>query len=877
MSARESKSLQFLQQGLSLHQGGHYAEALRQYQLAIDEWPENADAWHLSGMALDQTRNHAAAVQRIEKAIALHPASANYWVNLAVALISLGRLDDAEAALRRAISIDPNSASAFNNLGNLMRQRRRENEAIAAYDRTLVLAPNHLNAIKSLATLLIRRRAHAQAIALIQRATRTDPDDPDVWLLLAQAHYEQGQFAAAQAPIETAVRLAPQSPTAIGNLGKNLSKLKRFDEAIVCFKKSLALDGKDPIATNGIAAAHWALGNIPLALDYAQQNFDLDQSNANGLSYLLFLNNYVEQASPSESLAMHRSWDQRFGIVESGLSKPPTNSWQPDKRLRVGFVSPDFRHHSVAYFIEPVFAHHDKDHFEFFAYHCAPDFDATSARLKELVEHWRDVSRQNARELAELVRQDRIDVLIDLAGHTANNRLLSFAQRPAPVQITYLGYPNTTGLSAIDYRITDDRADPPASSDGVSSEQLIRMPDCFLCYQAVPDLPPADTPPQAKNGVITFGSFNVLSKISAPTIDCWINVLRAVPGSRLRLKSLGLASGSAIDRLSKKFAAGGITTERLIFEPYTDSHLDHMTRYREVDIGLDTFPYNGTTTTLEALWMGVPVITLTGDRHAARVGSSLLSAAGLSELVAGSPQHYVQIAKALAEDTARLSDYHASLRHRIANSPLTDGPRFAVEFGKLLRQAWQNRCRRGNEAPARKLHIGGRQRVNGWEILDVYPGPHVDHVCDAKSLAVFPDGCFDVIYASHVLEHFDYYKDLTDVLKEWRKKLKPGGRLMLSVPDLDMLCARFADKARYNASDRYHLMRIIMGGHTDDHDYHLTAFNEEIMAHHLGQAGFGEIVRVGEFDYFEDSSGQRFDDQLISLNVITTNPFAPKA
>lgn len=872
MSARESKSLELLQQGLALHQRGQYAEALPLYDQAIAAWPDNADAWHLAGVVLDQTGRHQEAVQRIEKAIALHPGGATYNINLAIALVPLERFDDAERALRRAIAIDPSSASAYNNLGNLMRQRGREDEAIAAYDRALVLAPNHLNALKSLATLLIRRRAHVQATTLLQRATRSEPGDPDLWLLLAQAYYEQGQFAAALPHVETAVRLAPESTTAIANLGNAYAKLKRFDDAIASFERALGLTKNDPVAVNGIATAYWGLGRIDKAIEYAQRNLELDLTNANGFSYLLFLHNYLDRVAPEALAAQHRQWDRRYGVVESALQEASTRSLEPGKRLRVGFVSPDFRQHSVAYFIEPVFRHHDRENFEYFAYHCSPELDATSERLKGLVDHWRDVSRDSARELAKIVRTDGIDVLIDLAGHTANNRLLTFAQRPAPLQLSYLGYPNTTGLAAIDHRLTDGRADPPGASDRDSAEKLLRLPDCFHCYLPTPDLPRPELPPQQKNGFITFGSFNVLSKISESTLDCWAEILRGVPGSRLRLKALGLASRSAIDRLAARFADAGVAADRLVFEPYTDSHHDHMQRYREVDIGLDTFPYNGTTTTLEALWMGVPVVTLNGDRHAARVGTSLLTASGLAELIATDPASYVALAQALARDPGRLADYHATLRDRLAASPLCDGPGFGRQFGQALRQAWQQRCARGAEPAPRKLHIGGRQRVTGWEILDVYPGEHVDHVCDAKSLAIFADGTFDVIYASHVLEHFDYYKDLTPVLIEWRRKLKPGGRLMLSVPDLDMLCARFADKRRYNAGDRYHLMRIIMGGHTDDHDYHLTAFNEEIMAHHLAQAGFGELVRVGEFDFFKDSSGQRFDGQLISLNVVASNP-----
>ena len=872
MSARESKSLELLQQGLALHQRGQHAEALQLYDQAIANWPDNADAWHLSGVLLDQAGKHQDAVQRIEKAIALHPGGATYLINLAIALIPLERLDDAERALRRAIGIDPGSASAYNNLGNLMRQRGRDDEAIAAYDRALVLAPNHLNALKSLATLLLRRRALAQATVLLERATRAEANDPDLWLLLAQARYEQGQFAAALPHIETAVRLAPESATAIANLGNAYAKLRRFDEAIASFERALKLADRDAVSVNGIATASWALGQIERAIEYAQRNLELDATNANGFSYLLFLHNYLDRVSPAALGALHRQWDRRYGVVESALGEASTRPLEPGRRLRVGFVSPDFRHHSVAYFIEPVFQHHDRTNFEYFAYHCATESDATSQRLKAQVEHWRDVSRDPARELAKIVRADGIDVLIDLAGHTANNRLLTFAQRPAPLQMSYLGYPNTTGLSAIDHRLTDGRADPPGDSDRDSAERLIRLPDCFHCYLPTPELPRPELPPRQKNGFVTFGSFNVLSKISDRTLDCWIDLLQRVPGSRLRLKAVGLGSRSATERLAQRFATAGIAAERLVFDAYTDSHHEHMLRYRDIDIGLDTFPYNGTTTTLEALWMGVPVVTLNGDRHAARVGTSLLTAAGLPELVAADPAGYVALAQALAGDPGRLAGYHASLRDRLAASPLCDGPGFSRHFEQAIRQAWQARCARGAEPAPRKLHIGGRQRVAGWEILDVYPGEHVDHVCDAKSLAVFADRTFDVIYASHVLEHFDYLKDLTPVLIEWRKKLKPGGKLMLSVPDLDMLCARFADKARYSPGDRYHLMRIIMGGHTDDHDYHLTAFNEEIMAHHLGQAGFGDFVRVGEFGYFDDSSKQRFDGQLISLNVIATNP-----
>ncbi len=354
-------------------------------------------------------------------------------------------------------------------------------------------------------------------------------------------------------------------------------------------------------------------------------------------------------------------------------------------RIRIGYVSPDFRQHSVASFIEPVIREHDRALFEVFCYANLPRADRTTERLKGLAEHWRDIHGIPDAQAAAMIAADGIGILVDLAGHTSGNRLPLFALRPAPLQVTWIGYPDTTGLKGIDVRITDAIADPPGEEDRYHSERLVRLPRVFCCYLPPDAAPPVAPPPSSETGRITFGSFNNLAKVTPEVIALWSRVLHAVQGSVMLVKAQPLGDAGVRRRILALFEAQGIAPGRIELDAGQPTSLEHLEQYRRVDVALDTFPYNGTTTTCEALWMGVPVITLAGDRHASRTGATLLTSCGLVDLVTTSEAQYVEMARRVAADTGTLASFRSDARQRLTRSPLLDAAGVTRELEDVLR------------------------------------------------------------------------------------------------------------------------------------------------------------------------------------------------
>ena len=608
-----------------------------------------------------------------------------------------GQTAAALAILLDLLAEQPELAAAQFGAADMLYRLGRRDEAIERLQNALAQAPAPRPARLQLARWLAARAAqgdHEQALHLLAAGCQEAPAEVEWWAEYFFTLFDARRYAEALSAVDRALALAPQSASLHTNRAAVLFKLNRLDESAAEDEAALRLNPGLAAARQGLLLTCERLGEIERAQALASALVEAAPARPDYFSQLLCLGNYRASENPAASLANHREWARRFADPLPRYPAAPASHFAPGRRLRLGYVSPDFVQHSVSYFIEPLLAHHDRQAFEVFAYHCAPHSDAVTARLRGQVEHWREVARLDARQLAEQIRADGIDLLVDLAGHTAGNRLQTFALKPAAVQFTYLGYPNTSGLSAIDYRITDQRADPAGEGGACASETLLRLPDCFHCYRPAPGLPEPGLPPSVASGGVTFGSFNVLAKISDETIAAWAAILAALPGATLRLKSFGLLSQRARDRLQQRLVAAGLAPGRLVLDAATASHEEHMGRYRTIDIGLDTFPYNGTTTTCEALWMGVPVVTLAGDRHAARVGASLLGAAGLPELVAGTVTDYVQRAVALAGDGARLRHYHATLRATLAASPLTDGARFTRALEALYREAWAEAGRR---------------------------------------------------------------------------------------------------------------------------------------------------------------------------------------
>jgi len=427
----------------------------------------------------------------------------------------------------------------------------------------------------------------------------------------------------------------------------------------------------------------------------------------------------------------------------------------------------------------------------------------------------------------------------------------------------------------MDCRLTDAVADPEGDADRYYTEKLLRLSGGFLCFLPDPESPEPGELPSHASGNVTFGCFNSLAKVSPEMIALWSRLLAAVPRSRLMMKAYALGSESARRRVLEQFAACRIGAGRVLLHGPEDTVVGHLGRYREVDIALDTFPCHGTAITCEALWMGVPVVTLAGRTQVSRAGASILKRVGLEELVAQSPDEYVARASALATDSARLAQLRRGLRERMRASPLLDRAGFARSVEAACVSAWAGWL--ASSAPSTaaaapaceplRLHVGGREKKEGWKILNIQPAPDVDFVGDCTDLGRFADGSVDELYASHVLEHVGYQTALPSTLAGFCRVLKPGGRAMISVPDFEILCRLFLEP-RAAMRDRFHVMRMAFGGQMDAHDFHCVGLTYEFLSKYLFDAGFSRVERVKRFGLFHDDSGLEYMGAAISLNVV---------
>lgn len=597
------------------------------------------------------------------QAIQQHPDSPDAWDLLGLLAMRAGRSEPAVECHLRAVRLDPSRAAFHVHLADANRMAHKLDLAIAGYRAALRLDPRAGGALLNLGAALAASGRADEAADAWRAAVALDPDDAEALWNLANLSSQLGRFADTVAYSQRALRLVPGRAALLSNLGIAYEQQGRLDDAIACFREALA------------ASPHHELSFSNLLRDLSAH----------------------ATAPPGEVFAEHVRWGDAFAAPLRAHHRPHGNDPSPDRRLRIGYVSPDFRDHAVASFVEPILAGHDRERFEVFCYSAAPRIDAVTKRLQAYGQAWRNIVGVADAAAAEMVRRDAIDILVDLAGHTAGHRLLLMARRPAPVQVTYLGYPNTTGLKEIDYRVTDALADPPGEADALHSERLVRLPRCGWCYRPPDDAPPvaAEPPSDRRDGRITFGSFNAHAKTSPQTVAAWAAVLRAAPGSRLLLKAYALGESDTRQLLLKRFADAGIGAERLDLRGPTATRAEHLAAYGEVDVALDPFPYNGTTTTCEAMWMGVPVVTLAGRSHIARVGVSLLSAVGLGDLVASSPEQYVATATALAADAARRQELRRNLRATMAASPLCDGAAMTRALEAAYRAMWQKWCSAG--------------------------------------------------------------------------------------------------------------------------------------------------------------------------------------
>lgn len=517
-----------------------------------------------------------------------------------------------------------------------------------------------------------------QELTALLRALDENPESGDLLLDLGVAFAQRGELLRSIEYFRRGIELAPNSPALHNNLGLSLQKCGQMTEAVQCFRNALEMDAAFPAAWHNLGNALNELGEVKEGSDAYRRCLAIAPDHVAARSDFLLSLNYRQDVSREKTYEEHREWGRRHALHLNRSPAESDNRRDSNARLRIGYLSPDFRHHSVAFFIEPVLEHHDRSRFHVFAYADVYASDKVTQRIRSKVETWRDVAALGLEQIAAQVMEDKIDVLVDLAGHTSFRQMLLMSMRLAPVQVTYLGYPNTTGLDSVDYRLTDEIVDPEGEADSFVSEKLLRLPRGFLCYRPpeTAELPEPSDPPSLSRKFITFGSFNNFNKVSPLTMDMWAKILRQVPEARLYLKARQLGDATARARVTDGFQRRGIDPDRVSTFSWAATQREHLRHYNEIDIALDTFPYNGTTTSCEALWMGVPVMTLVGDTHASRVGSSLLRQCGLKELVAETGEEYVQKSIALAADGRRLQQFRSNLRSILASSSLTDGKGF---------------------------------------------------------------------------------------------------------------------------------------------------------------------------------------------------------
>ena len=606
----------------------------------------------IKAKALVHSGRLAEAAELVARVRRKEPGNAEAWFMHGTLLGNAGRLQEAADCLRKTVKLQPENALGHFNLGNTLAALGNLEDAALAYETAQRLAPGQVEIARTLARIEIKQGRLTKATDQYKRYLKAHPNDADALGNLGTCYFHLGELEAAATHYREAVKRRPE-PGWLDGLGATLCRQGKTSEALETHRE--------------------AVKRCPEETRYR--------------SNLLLTLNYLPDISAQQMLKEHGFWHQLSPDI-AGRKREFGNTPDPGRRLRIGYVSSDFRTHSVAYFLDPLFGNHDEAQVETYAYACSPQRDETTERLCAKAHHWRDLSSLDDPAAFALIENDAIDILVDLSGHTAGNRLPLFRMKPAPVQITWLGYPATTGLDTMDYRLTDELADPPGNETHYS-EELIRLPGCFLCY-APPQSPPVT--PSTSTSHVTFGSFNNQAKINAEVIALWGQLLHAVPGSRLLLKNPSLSDPATADYCRTRFAEHAIGTEHLELIGLAATTEAHLGTYRRVDIALDTFPYNGTTTTCEALWMGVPVVALAGHSHAGRVGVSLLNCVGLSDLVGRDPQDYLARAAALAENPARLSGLRQRLRDTVNASPLCDGAAFARKIEAAYRDVWRTWC-----------------------------------------------------------------------------------------------------------------------------------------------------------------------------------------
>jgi predicted O-linked N-acetylglucosamine transferase (SPINDLY family) len=698
------------------HGESRFADAERGYRQVLEGHANHADAsnglallnWQLG--RLDEALHHARIATSCEPAVWRH----HQTHGLIASALQLS--SEAAGAFERASTLCPESPEAWCGLGQALHALQRVDEALVAYRRAQSLGPLNPQAANNFGLALTAARRHEEALAVLRSGLAQAPASGELWYNLGNALAAQGAGPEAIAAYAQALQLQPDNTRALLNLGNVLRARRELTQAIECYDKAIALDPQHHDAYNNLGTALWAAGRIDEALQALNRAIELrpDSSTAhNNLGNVLKDSGRLDEAvaafrravelAPEDSqphsnllysLYFHPGYDEAAILREAQQwarahvrTRPAPSRQSVRERLHIGYVSPDFREHCQSLFTLPLLSHHDRSRFKIHCYAHLASPDATSRRLADLADAWRPIYGSSDAEVEAMIRADDIDVLVDLTMHMSNGRPLLFARRAAAVQVAWLAYPGTTGQPSIDFRLTDPWLDPPEFDDARYTEKSLRLPSSFWCYDPGVDAPPVNELPATAAGHVTFGCLNNFCKVSDLSLRLWAQIMAAVANSRLLLLA---APGVHRLRVLEVMHSQGIGAHRIEFVPY-QTRVAYLATYQRIDLCLDTLPYNGHTTSLDAYWMGVPVVTRVGGTVVGRAGWSQLNNLHLSELAAFEDADFVRKAVSLAVDWDALSRLRLSLRERMRASALMDGAAFAAAMERAYRQMWDER------------------------------------------------------------------------------------------------------------------------------------------------------------------------------------------
>jgi protein O-GlcNAc transferase len=684
--------------GLIAERERRLTDASMFWRQALASRPHYTPAWLSLASLHRSTGNREAAILCYRCLLAVDPADRDGWYNLGNVLFD-GRLAEAAAeAYRRALLIDPHHDASWHNLGVARHALGEGGKALDALRRAVVYRPDNQASYHHIALIQFRTGDLDGSLTALKRQARLVPQaiDSSLMRLLAIALRDAGRTEEAIPLTALVVAHRPDDVDLRHCLGMLYSSLHDITTAEAIFRTALCYGPADPFALNSYGVLLNGIGEPLAGAKLLDRSLLLQPGNAEIHSNLLLTRQYDLARTAADLKRDHLNWHMRHGASNQPLADAPADP-SLERKLRIGYVSADFGQHPVGFFLIGVISRHDRALFEIHCYSSRRHEDAMTARFRQYADHWHDVASIDGRPLAERIRSDRIDILVDLSGHTANNRLQAFTHRPAPVQATWAGYVGTTGIPAIDYLISDPRQTPEVV-DAHYVERIVRLRDCYVCYEPPAYAPPVGPLPALRTGCVTYGCFNNLAKIDEASIALWSTLLRDRGDRRLLLRTFALDVPRVRDRIIAHFEAHGVRPDQLTLSPACP-HRDLLDSYNAVDIALDPLAYSGGLTTLEALWMGVPVITLPGDRFCTRHSLAHLTAAGLTGLVSEDASGYLARAEGLAADLERLAALRSRLRERMAASPLCDAEGFTRTLEAAYRRMWRDRCTGSSSTP----------------------------------------------------------------------------------------------------------------------------------------------------------------------------------